>query len=222
MIIIGRCQPRLQQTGAHAAGIGAERRGEKHPDVGSLARLQRLISEFAVVLSHANRNRRRSGAYADERRGCERAAPVLLPLIDLQQQLEYRMAAGDPGLEVGQDRLGPIQDPQFEIVLGQFEERLFPLCGGQARSRNEILVDADSTIHFAAPAKQCPQRQMCLKGIVVDRRKVEEHLDCLVRLLAQEIVHPAQIVFGKSVWRTGQWMTMSALADQPSGPCCEG
>jgi hypothetical protein len=63
----------------------------------------------------------------------------------------------------------------------------------QAIAFDQVLMDADGAIGFAAAAKQVAQREMQLDGLGIDARRLDEGLDGLVRLLVEQEVQALEI-----------------------------
>src|SRR5690606_39182688 len=114
--------------------------------------------------------------------------------VDVDELLEGLLRKRLAVLQLAEQRLRTIEQPRAEIILGEREERLMALRLAQARTREQVLVNAYRPIDLAAPAEQVPEREVGLGRLVVDLRDLDEKLERLVCLAVQHEVQAAEIV----------------------------
>src|SRR5690606_35134025 len=124
----------------------------------------------------------------------DRLLPLPLALIDLDQPLERLLRERLARLQLGEQRLGAIEETRPEIVLGQREQRLMTLRLAETGPCDEVLMHANRAVHLAPTAKQMPEREMCLERFVVDLRHLDEQLERFVRFTVQDEIEAADIV----------------------------
>src|SRR3989344_5656756 len=89
--------------------------------------------------------------------------------------------------------LGTVEKTGLEIILPEFHQRVTTLFLVERGPRDQVLVNADGALDFAAAAEQVSQRQVRLHGIRIDFQHPNEHFDCLVRLLIQQEIEAREI-----------------------------
>ena len=79
----------------------------------------------------------------------------------------------------------PIEQPDLEIVLAQFEQRVQPIGLVEVGPVHQIGMHADRAIDLATPAKQVAQREMQFDGFRIDLDNLDERVNRLVGLLVE-------------------------------------
>ena len=143
--------------------------------------------------------------------------PVLLMLVDADQMLERRRHLRIHGDEVSEQRLGTVEQAGTHVVLAEFEQCDGLFLIGKIRTRDQVLVHADSTIDLAAAAEQVAERQMRFDCVAVELGELEEHLDRLVRLLVQQVVQSAKVTRRQLADAGAARALAVAPADDPAG-----
>ena len=64
----------------------------------------------------------------------------------------------------------------------------------ELRARDEVLVNANGTIHLAAASKQVAQGEMRLDRLGLDFEDLEKHLDRLVGPVVEQVVEAAEVI----------------------------
>src|SRR5688500_17082090 len=118
-------------------------------------------------------------------RDANRLLPVLFLLIDLEEEIERGLRVRR-AFEPQEKLLGAIQQAGLEIVLRELEERDELLVFLEIGALDEVLVHAYRTLHFAAAAKETPEREMQLDRLRIHFDHFNERLDRLVGLLVQQ------------------------------------
>ena len=118
--------------------------------------------------------------------------PVLLLLVDLEQELERGLLVAG-ALQLEEHLLGAIQQAGLEVVLRQLVQGSQALLSGEVGTIDQVLVHADGAFHFPAPAEQAAQGKMQLDGLGIHLDHLDERLDGLVRLLIDEEVETAKV-----------------------------
>ena len=129
-------------------------------------------------------------------RGLDGLLPVLLLLVDLEQELE-RLLLVRRALELQEQGLGTIQQPGLEIVLGELVQRDDTLIVAQVSAIHEVLMHPDGPLHLATPAEQAAQREVQLDRLRIDFHHFDERFDGLVGLLVDEKVQPLEVGRGQ-------------------------
>jgi hypothetical protein len=118
--------------------------------------------------------------------------PLLFLLVDFQQVFQ-RFLVAVRAAQLEEDFLGAIEQAGLEVVLAEFGQRVQALVRRQAIAFDQVLMDADGAVGFAAAAKQAAQREMQLDGLRIDARRFDEGLDGLVGLLVEQEVQALEI-----------------------------
>ena len=87
--------------------------------------------------------------------------------------------------QFAEQALGSIQNPRFEIVLCQLEDRLLAFVVIQICPIHQVVVHTQGSIHFAATAEQAPQREVQLDGLRVDFDHFDKRLYGFVWLFVE-------------------------------------
>ena len=74
----------------------------------------------------------------------------------------------------------------MQVVLGKGVKRLISLFCRQIRPRNNVLMNANGSIHFATAPKKAAECEMGLDRLVIDSHHFEEMFQCLVGLLVEQ------------------------------------
>ena len=138
--------------------------------------LSRPFGQFAIEL----RDHRRfvlAGHHLQAARVFDGLVPVALVLVDRNQMAQCRRRMGVHRHQVGKQRLGTIKQAGAHVVLAQLQQGHGLHRVGQARARDQVLVQADGAIHLTAPAEQVAQRQMRFDRVAVVFGQLEEDLD---------------------------------------------
>ncbi len=94
--------------------------------------------------------------------------------------------------------------------------RLVALLGCEIRARNDVLMDTNCPIYFAATAKQAAKRKVSLNRLVIDPNHAQEMLQRLVGLLVQQKIEAFQIVDVQRWWRVF-FVALTKSPDDPAG-----
>src|SRR5688572_30094750 len=179
-------QVTAEQAGAHAFAVGIERLVEMPPR-GVRPRTRRLRGgELTVIL------RQRARVGLDLLGHLDRAQPVLLLLVDLEQEAA-RGHALIGAFQPGKNLFRTIENTCLEVVLAELHLRLQLLFGGEVGAVEQVLVHADRAVVLAAAAEQAAEREMQLDGFRVDLHHLDERLDRLVGLLVQQEVQALEV-----------------------------
>src|SRR3954452_5867121 len=80
----------------------------------------------------------------------DRLLPLALALVDVDQLLECGLGNRGTVVELGEQLLGTVVEARTEIVFGEREERLMSLRVVQVRPCEQILMNANCSLDFAA------------------------------------------------------------------------
>src|SRR3990167_7830423 len=83
--------------------------------------------------------------------------PVLLLLVDLEQELE-RLAAARTVQKAQKSFLGAIEQPRAQVILTELEQCLQALFVTQVGPIEQVLVHADGAFSLAAPPEQADRK----------------------------------------------------------------
>ena len=92
---------------------------------------------------------------------------------------------------------------------------MITLFCSQIRSRDDVLVDANRTVDFAATAEQAAEREMRFDGLVVDPNHLQEVLQGLIGLFVEQEVQAFQIVDIERLWCLN-FVTLAETAQRPA------
>src|SRR5688572_6931467 len=183
----GADQSAAQRTGLAAHGV-AQIVARKR----TVARPTGKLRELAVIMRHLARLR--SAQYLELTKRVDRFLPLLLALVDANELLERGLRKRRALAQLAEELLCAIEQARSQVILGEREQRLVLLRFVEVRPRQQILVDADRTLHLASPAEKVTQGEMGFEGIVIDFRHLHEQLERFVRAAIQHHVQPANIV----------------------------
>jgi hypothetical protein len=156
------------------------------------ARLRRLRGgELAQVLRDVARARLR-GAGGQAARHLDRALPVLLLLVDLEQA-RLRLRGRGGLLQAAEHLLRAVEDARLQVVLAERGERGELLLGREVGALEQVLVHADRAVVLAAAPEQAAEREMQLDRLGIDLHHLDERLDRLVGLLVHEEVQALEV-----------------------------
>ena len=111
-----------------------------------------------------------------------------------QLQQEFQGLFGIQGVfQFAEQAFGTIQNPGFQIILRQFEDRLLAFVVIQIGPVHQVVVHAQRAIHFAATAEQTAQRKVQFDSLRIDLDHFDESFDGLVLLLVEQEVQPLKI-----------------------------
>ena len=122
------------------------------------------------------------------------ALPLFLLLVDAAQRLQRLDLVAGTLRQPREQVLGTIQQAGMEVVFRQRVKRLVSLFRGQVGTRDDVLMNANGPVHFAAATKQAAEREMGFDRLVVDANHLQEMLQGLVGLLVQQEVEAFQVV----------------------------
>ncbi len=146
---------------------------EPMPRADEIVTATQLLCEFAVEV------RERGAPFAiaapdDLRRDLDCASPIPFALIHLQQMFQrdpVRCAAALD--EIAQQLFGAIEQTGAEVIAGEFELGERPVLGRQVRTREQVLMDPDRLVEFAATAHHRGKSQMRIDAGFVGRQRVD-------------------------------------------------
>ena len=152
----------------------------------NLSTLSLQKSPLPDRISVRNSDRCRAGAFGVHRLSGEQpqllddlqaAPPVLLLLIDLAQPFQGPPAVQIHLHQVIEQLLGAVEESRTHIVLPQLEEGVTALLPAQVRSRDQVLMDADSPVHISPVPKETTQSQVDLRRLAVHLGELHEDID---------------------------------------------
>ena len=126
--------------------------------------------------------------------GAERLLPIMLPLVHAAQRIQRAGAQPRHFADLLKQPLGPIKHAGAQIILRQRQQRLFAMLRGQFLARQQILMNADRALDFAAPPIQRPQRKMRLDGLGVGIHQLQEHVERPIGLLGDQVIEAGQVI----------------------------
>ena len=124
----------------------------------------------------------------------DRLLPLALALVDIDELLESSLGDRRAVVEVGEELLGAVVEARAEVVLGEGKDGLMALGLVQIRPREQILMDANRSLDFAAAPEQVTERKVRLERLVVDFGHLDEQLERFIGLAAQHEIQAANIV----------------------------
>ena len=121
----------------------------------------------------------------------DRLRPVLLLLVDGDEEAERRMLEGR-AVELGEQFLGAIEQSGTMEILRELEQRRLPLVRRQVRPVEQVLVHPRRAVDLALPPEQAAEREVQVDRLGIDLDDLDEGFDRLVRLLVEQEIEAAK------------------------------
>ncbi len=171
----------------------AARLAQQLPGGAGFIALQRGCRELAqIVRSHRARRRRFDPTQFTIDPEC--LPPLMLALIDAAKRIERTGTQTRDFAHLLEQSLRSIEKSGPQIVLGKSQQRLFPVLRCERLARQQILMDTDGTLDFAAAPIERAERKVRFERIGVGIHQFQEHVERPIGLLGHEIVKSREII----------------------------
>ena len=184
---------RLNETRADALRVGIQRPAQAVATFLVPAGGEVLAGLLAMKLRD-HRIEALAGRGTQAARRVNGVVPVLFLLVDDQQLLQGRVGMRAHLDEFLEQPFRAIQQARSHVVHAELEQRHGPVIAAERRPRDEVLVNPDGAVDFAASPEQVSEGEVRLDGLAVEFQHLDEHFDCLVRLLVQHEVEATEVV----------------------------
>ena len=92
---------------------------------------------------------------------------------------------------------GPVEQAGFQKILRQGVLRPIAVGLAQIGTGQQVLVNPDSALVFAAAAKQVAQREVQFRRVRISLNRFDERVDGLILLLVQQVIEAFEVGFGR-------------------------